>query len=136
MRPASSLCSCLFLLAMLLSGCGGEGFPRHQVSGKVTYEGKPVEYGTMIFEPDLSIGKIAPTCYARIENGAFKTDPAESPTTGAYKVRVMGFDKSKMKTNTSPEEIIDTPPLFPEHVLQVEIPPPEGKLDIEVPSQN
>ena len=77
---------------------------------------------------------IAPTGFARIENGAFQTDQSESPTTGAYKVRVLGFDKSKMKANPAPGEIIDTPELFPEHVLQVEIPPPGGRLDIEVPS--
>jgi hypothetical protein len=122
------------LLFAFLSGCGGEGFPRHQISGKVTYQGQPVEYGAIVFEPEASIGKIAPTGQARIENGAFKTDSTESPTTGAYKVRVTGFDKSKMKANPAPGEIIDTPELFPEHVLQVEIPPPGGRLDIEVPS--
>ncbi len=124
----------LLLLPLVLTGCGGEGFPRHQVSGKVTFQGNPVEYGAIVFEPDASIGKIAPTCHARIENGAFKTDSAESPTTGTYKVRVTGYDKSKMKPNPAPGEIVDTPELFPEHVLQVEIPPPGGRLDIEVPS--
>jgi hypothetical protein len=121
------------LVLLLLPGCG-EGFPRHRLSGKVTYQGKPVEYGTIVFEPEESIGKIAPTGFARIENGAFQTDRAESPTTGAYKVRVLGYDKSKMKLDAGPNEIIDTPELFPEHILRVEIPPPDGKLDIEVPA--
>jgi hypothetical protein len=98
------------LVLLLLPGCG-EGFPRHRLSGKVTYQGKPVEYGTIVFEPEESIGKIAPTGFARIEN-----------------------DKSKMKLDAGPNEIIDTPELFPEHILRVEIPPPDGKLDIEVPA--
>jgi hypothetical protein len=102
------------------------------VTGKVTYQGQPVEYGAIVFEPEDSIGKIAPTCNARIENGAFRTELAESPTTGAYKVRVWGYDKSKMKTNTTAEEIVETPELFPEYNLRVDIPPPSGKLDIEV----
>ncbi|MBI3462359.1 MAG: type II secretion system protein [Planctomycetes bacterium] len=44
------------------------------------------------------------------------------------------IDKSKMKQNTPPEEIIETPELFPAHTLSVQIPPPEGRLDIEVPA--
>ena len=110
-------------ISLAIIGCGGESFSRHQISGNVTFQGQGVEYGTIIFEPDASIGKLAPTSYARIENGAFQTAAKESPTKGKYKVRVMGFDKSKMKTDVEPGEIVDTPELFPEHVLNVEIPP-------------
>jgi len=116
-----------------LLGCGGDGITRHQVSGKVTYQGKDVEDGAVVFEPDASVGKLAPTSFARIENGRYQTNPAESPTTGKYKLRVMGYDKTKMKQNPAPGEIIDKPELFPEYTLSAEIPVPAGKLDIEVP---
>ena len=121
-------------LVSSLSGCGGDGIVRHQVSGKVTFREQPVEYGTIAFEPEASVGQIAPSSFVRIEHGAYQTAKGDGPTTGKYKVRVMGFDTSKMKKNTPPEEIIETPELFPAYTLSVEIPPPGGKLDIEVPN--
>ena len=60
----------------------------------------------------------------RSQNGAYQTAPTESPTTGKYKVRVMGYDKSKMRTDAAPGEIIEMPELFPEYAFDAEIPPP------------
>jgi len=121
-------------LAIFAAGCGGDGITRHQVSGKVTYQGAPVQDGAIIFEPDASLGAVAPTSFARIEGGSYQTTRAESPTTGKYKVRVMGYDKSKMKKDAAVGEIIEMPELFPEHALETDIPIPGGKLDIEVPA--
>ena len=121
------------VLGSSLAGCGGDGITRHQVSGQVTYLGQEVEDGAVVFEPDASVGKLAPTSFARIEKGRYQTDPAESPTTGKYKVRVMGYDKSKMKQNPAPGEIIEKPELFPEFTLSADIPVTDGKLNIEVP---
>ena len=122
------------LALSLIVGCGGDGLVRHQVSGTVTFKGNKVEYGTMVFEPESSVGTIAPTGFARIENGSYKTDLQESPVAGAYRVRVMGFDKSKMKKDAAPGEIIDTPALFPEYQTQLEIPPPAGRFDVDLPA--
>jgi hypothetical protein len=46
----------------------------------------------------------------------------------------MGYDKSKMRTDAAPGEIIDLPELFPEYSVEVDIPVPNGRLDIEVPT--
>ena len=123
------------LLGASFLGCGGDGITRHQVSGTVTYRGQIVKDGALVFEPNASIGMIAPTSFARIEQGSFQTEKKESPTTGTYKVRVMGYDKSKMRTDAAPGEIIEMPELFPEYQMQVEIPPKDGRLDIVVPDQ-
>jgi hypothetical protein len=123
----------LGMASVLLAGCGRDGVPRHVVTGNVTFQGQPVEYGTIVFEPEASVGRIAPRGMARVENGYFRTDREESPTTGAYKVRVFGFDKARMKQNPEPGEIVDTPELFPEYTFQVQIPPPDGRLDVQVP---
>ncbi len=122
-------------LCSALAGCGGDGITRHQVSGTVTFQGRAVQDGAIVFEPDASVGKIAPTSFARIEKGRFQTDRAQSPTAGKYKVRVMGYDESKVKKDVAPGEIVDVPELFPEYVLEAEIPVPDGKLDIEVPAR-
>jgi hypothetical protein len=126
---AAALATCV-----IAAGCGGDGITRHQVQGSVTYSGQPVQDGAVVFEPDASIGKIAPTSFARIENGSYATARAESPTTGKYKVRVMGYDKSKMKKDAAVGEIIDLPELFPEYSLETEIPVQGGRLDIAVPA--
>jgi hypothetical protein len=125
----------LACLAELAGGCGGDGITRHPVAGKVTYLGAPVQDGAIVFEPDASVGAVAPTSFARIENGGYQTARAESPTTGKYKVRVMGYDKSKMKKDATPGEIIEMPELFPEYALEAAIPVPGGKLDIDVPAK-
>lgn len=129
-RALGVLFTCLLTAA---TGCGGDGIVRHQVSGKVTFQGQAVQTGAVVFEPDASVGQIAPTTFARIADGAYETEHAESPTTGKYKVRVMGYDKSKMRTDAAPGEIIDLPELFPEFALEVEIPVPSGRLDVDVP---
>jgi len=123
----------IFCFVAVMAGCGGDGIVRHVVVGKVSYQGKELQTGAIVFEPDASVGQIAPTCFARIADGAYETEHAESPTTGKYKVRVMGYDKSKMRTDAAPGEIIDLPELFPEYALEVDIPVPSGRLDIDVP---
>jgi hypothetical protein len=115
------------------AGCGGDGIARHQVSGKVTYLGQEVQDGALVFEPDASVGQIAPTSFAQIRGGTYQTKRDDSPTTGKYKVRVMGYDKSKMRTAAGPGDIIEMPELFPEFALDIEVPVPGGRLDIDVP---
>lgn len=132
------LLACCGMLGMLLTGCG-ENLSRYPVTGKVTYLGKEVEMGSIMFEPEESVGKLAPTCYAAIENGAYKTLAAESPTKGAYKVHVMVMDKEKARPASdsakSSQPIVLRPAQRSEYVVSVEIPPPGGKLDIDVPAE-
>jgi hypothetical protein len=126
----------LFAAALALSGCGEE-HPRHQISGTVTYQGKPVEMGVMKFEADASVGNVAPYCYARIEDGKYETELEESPTTGKYQVQVIGIDKANIKRDVSagPKRGPDImPPLFPTYTTSIEVPPPDGKFDVDVPS--
>jgi hypothetical protein len=128
--------TCLLVgMGVFASGCTGDGIVRHQVSGKVTFQGQPVNDGAIILEPDASIGKIAPTSFARIENGSFRTTRAEGPTTGKYKLRIMGYDKSKMKKDAAVGEIVDLPELFPEYAIDIDVPVKGGHLDIEVPTR-
>ena len=125
---------CLSLTLISLTGCGGEGFKRHQVSGEVTFQEKRVQSGVIVFQPDQSVGKLAPTTYTKIENGAYKTPRNESPTNGLYHVIVKGADLKNMIAN--PDGTYTTPPLFPEFQMDVQIPPPKGKLDIKVPDKS
>jgi hypothetical protein len=122
------LWSALFIVAC---GCGKDDLVRHEVEGTVTFAGKNVEAGQVMFEPDVELGMVAPSGFARIENGAYKITREAGPIAGRYRFRVVGFDMARVKTTA---EGSDVPMLFPEYVTNVTIPPPDDRFDIEVPA--
>jgi hypothetical protein len=131
-----SRCCSLAFAAFLVMGCGGESFPRHRVSGTVTYGGEMVERGSITFNPTESVGKIAPSGTAKIENGKFETTRDQSPTTGRYIVRVVVHDMNvirEMEKNPK-KEFVGTLNRVPPYEVTIEIPPPAGQLNIDVPA--
>ncbi len=122
---------------MLQVGCGGgDPFNRQQVSGTVMYEGQPIPRGSIWFEPDASVGRDAPTGFAVVRDGQFETQPDRSPVAGPHTLRIAGFDGSPPDDDEwdSPAEYMGEP-LFAEYTTTAEIPPPDGRLELEVPSQ-
>jgi hypothetical protein len=121
----------LALVGLALAGCGrGDGLNRYRVRGTVTFEGKPVEYGAIFFEPTESVGKIAPTVYLPVRDGKYDSG-SEGPIAGKYRVVVGGMDKSKERVDS--DGITQTPQLFQDYVFEVEIPPPNNTLNVDVP---
>jgi hypothetical protein len=118
------------LALVALAGCGGESLDRYPLTGTVTYDGKPVESGVIFFEPKASAGKLAPTVYLSIEDGKLDAEN-EGPVKGTYHVIVRGYDKSKERVDD--DGITITPQLFPDYEFDVEIPPPDNVLNVEVP---
>jgi hypothetical protein len=116
---------------LTLSGCGGEGLDRHRIRGTVTFQGKPVEFGAIFFEPTESVGKIAPTVYLPVRGGKFDTEDA-GPIAGKYSVVVGGQDTAKERVDD--DGITHTERLFQDYRFEVEIPPPNNTLDVEVPA--
>lgn len=45
------ICSMAIVVPLLFSGCGGSGLSRYDISGKVTYQGKPLPRGSISFDP-------------------------------------------------------------------------------------
>jgi prepilin-type N-terminal cleavage/methylation domain-containing protein/prepilin-type processing-associated H-X9-DG protein len=114
----------------LAIGCSGDGLNRHRVQGSVTFDGKPLETGAIFFEPTATVGTIAPTTYLAVRNGKYDAGE-EGPIAGTYRVRVGGWDESRQ---TIDDEGRSTPTqLFDDYVFEVEIPPPNNTLDVEVP---
>lgn len=120
------------IACLLSAGCGNsDKFDRQQLSGTVTFEGQPVPRGSVWFEPDSSVGNLAPTGFAAIRNGAFETKREQSPVAGKHTVRVSGFDG---QANADEDEDWDPNrehpgnPLFPDYTTTIELPPPNGKL--------
>lgn len=61
------------MIAIMLPGCGGRDLAT--VTGKVTYNGKPLQFGTVIFEPD---------------SGQYATGPIQADGTFQLKTRGEG----------------------------------------------
>jgi hypothetical protein len=125
-------------------GCGGsEQFPVH---GTVTFRGEPVPVGTVTLEPAKSLGDIAPTGFAVIENGRFETDPERGCVAGPHVARIVGYDGEPLPIEEEmAAEVIpgheDEPglavgsPIFAEYTCEVDIEGPGSELELEVPAE-
>jgi hypothetical protein len=96
----NSLRFLIFIPAVAAPGCGDEsGLPqRYHVSGTVSYNGKPLEMGTIQFTPDGPGGRAAG---GTITGGAYSLttqDPGDGAIPGKYKVAVVArtSDASKV----------------------------------------
>ena len=54
-------------LCLLSFGCG----PSYPLSGKVTFDGQPVQKGSILFRPDEQAGNEGPSCTTKIHGGQF-----------------------------------------------------------------
>lgn len=120
----------LALVCLLLTcGCGEKGTRRYHVAGKVTFEGKPVPAGTMIFSPDLAKGNDGLQGYAEIRDGYFDTRRSgKGGPGGAVVVRIEGFDGKPI------EDYPFGKPIFAAFQVEVELPRQDATKDFEVPA--
>ena len=121
----------LLLLATVVSclGCGtGSSVDRETLSGKVTFQGKPLPQGFIYFEPDISKGNSGPQGFAPILDGEYSTDGVgKGAVTGPLIIRISGFPRGGENQNPGP-------PLFPEYQTQIELKEGTTTLDFDVPS--
>jgi len=130
MRQSCVWLGSLALVCLALAGCG-DGLKRYRVKGTVTFEGKPVQFGAIFFEPTESVGKIAPTVYLPVRDGKYDAND-KGPIAGKYRVVVGGMDKSRDRVDD--DGITQTARLFQDYAFEVEMPPPNNTLDVEVPA--
>jgi hypothetical protein len=129
--PSSRWFCALAVVFFISGGCGGDGLDRQRIQGTVTFEGKPVEVGAVLFEPTQSVGTLAPTAYLRVQDGKFDTGD-EGPIPGKYKVIVGGYDLAQKQVDS--DGVTHTAQLFNDYTFEVEVPPPGNTLHIEVPA--
>jgi hypothetical protein len=86
---------------VIILGCGDQSglATRYPVSGKVTFNGQPVEKGTISFVPTQADGRAAS---GEITNGSYSlttATPNDGALPGSYKVTVVSkeMDTSKLK---------------------------------------
>jgi hypothetical protein len=78
-------------LTFALCGCGGgatDSLPREAVYGTVTLDGKPLEGGSIAFDPDAQ-GQANPVSVGgNIIGGSYSISKADGPTPGKYRVSI------------------------------------------------
>jgi len=85
------------LLATVFSGCGGDDTKPMAdlvpVSGTVSFDGKPLEQGRIMFAPDdVTIGQPASGVITNGEFTVITTVSAPGVVAGKYKVRIEAFE--------------------------------------------
>jgi len=113
----------LLVLPLFQAGCGSQEklLKTVPVKGKVTYQGKPVAHGSVIFTPlDMNlpgaVGRLGP-------DGGYELttyQEKDGAPIGEYKVAIRAFDEPTTVSDTSSEPL---KPLVPEKYLSLETSP-------------
>jgi|SRR5262245_35282612 len=126
-RVRFSLAVGLATAVFALAGCVQEE-KLYDVSGTVTYEGKPVPAGLIFFDPEAATG--GTQGFANIKDGKFTTAvDGKGVRGGAYTIRVSGFDGKS--GNDAPMGRA----LFDEYRDHKELPKANSELNVEVPKK-
>lgn len=116
--------ACLLLLAVTISqftGCGESPPPRAVVSGSVTYQGKPVDFGDILFHPQMeNTGGLF--AQGKIVGGKYSLDADHGPLVGKNIVRIHGYKMTGRKRldiagkslSDAPEMVDELMPYIPE----------------------
>jgi hypothetical protein len=82
-----------WLVCLLCGGCaGGDATPRFEVTGSVTYDGKPVPAGKVYFTPDAGKQNLGPVAEGDIQDGHYDTRKGRGTLGGPVVVRIDGYD--------------------------------------------
>jgi hypothetical protein len=84
--------ACALLVANASAGCG-EAVDRHDISGSVTFDGKPIVFGQIDFVPDRAANNAGPPGYAEIKDGKYNTaDNGRGVVNGPHEVRITAYE--------------------------------------------
>jgi len=116
------------LMLVLLVGCGKSSY---KLSGTVTFDGKPVPEGEIVFMPDPEAGNRGPGVLAEIKNGRYELPLEKGHIGGAYVARITGFDGAPQQA----KGLVDPrgTPLFVDHTEKLTLPEESGTRDFAVP---
>jgi hypothetical protein len=112
---------CGWALLCMNTGCGERPPERAVVSGSVTFQGKPVEYGDIVFQP-LAEGAGKWFAQGKIINGKYSLDAVRGPLAGKNLVQIRGYrmtgrkrlDIAGKSLSEAPKMIDELVPYIPE----------------------
>ena len=143
MNPLLRSHPCRFAVAfvafalLLTPGCkSGTTVERASVSGTVTFDGQPVESGTITFVP--AAGVVGAPAELRIQNGKYSTTDAQGVVVGNNDVRILATKKTgkqfKNPNNEMEDEVVQfIPEKYNEKTeLQETVKPGENTFDFDL----
>lgn len=112
-------------------GCGGETGPaRFPITGKVTFAGQPVKFGTIQFDPDK--GNDGPQGFAEIRDGVFDTAKGgQGAIRGKIVAKINGYESAPASANSEDP----VPTLFVNYQVHFEMTDKPMTKDFDVPKQ-
>ena len=123
--------------ALLLVSIGIFAFPffidrgPFEVSGRVTYNGKPVPVGKVTFQPDAPPESEIPQVVAEIKDGNYRTKTGEGVVGGMYFAVISGY-RSEADANKSAANP-DAAALFPTYRERIKLPKEPTTRDFFIP---
>lgn len=124
----------LGVVALWGAGCSGGGPARFQLSGTVTFHGRPVPAGQIRFVPDQARDNSGPGGSAEIKNGTYVTLAHQGTVGGPHLAVISGFDGVPVPIPNSPgRSNPNGSPLFAEITVAVDVPRSDGTLDFDLP---
>lgn len=133
---ATGVVVCMSLVATGLAGCGGPRGPqRYRLSGRVTFDGKPLPQGQISFDPvdsfqfgDKRIGG----GFAPIRDGVYSTDVyGRGHLGGPHRIVITGQAAEPVNDGSSEPHY---PPLFDPYETTVDLPARTSTKEFTVPS--
>lgn len=120
-------------ICLTCAGCGGD--PGYNLSGKVTFAGKPIPQGKIYFTPDGAKGNTGAPGYADIKDGTYNTASAggKKHIGGPMQIRIEGFDPTE-KGEDSPSEAFTIKALFPSYDMTADLDKSAATKDFDVPA--
>lgn len=133
---SSNVIRCTILASycfLTCAGCGGAG--GYDISGKVTFDGKPIPKGKIYFSPDASKDNKGATGYADIKDGVYNTalPGGKKHVGGPMQVSIEGSDPSqKIEDPVNGEMTIKS--LFPGYQTTADLDKKTSTKDFDVPA--
>jgi hypothetical protein len=117
----------VFILGLPFTGCS-EPSGRIDLSGNVTFKGRPVPAGLIAINPDFSKGNDGPQGLAEIRDGRFDTRTLDKGApSGPVILMIDGFD------GVAQPESPYGKPLFVGYKLSIDLPKEATERNIDVP---
>ncbi len=114
----------ILIVVCAMAGCMGDPGPkRYRISGEITFNGKPVPHGEILFTPDGGKGNSGPQGIAIIQDGLFDTTGTRAPGVagGATVVQVAALADANGR-------------LLCEYQFNIELPKADSTHKIEIPA--
>lgn len=111
------------MLTALIAGCSqSDSQTRFRVSGTITYDGQPVDFGEVLFTPNGAKGNSGAQGIASISNGRYDTSGSRAPgvSGGPMIVRVTASKDAQGTLLTEQEFELDLPKSDTTHDIKLE----------------